>query len=124
MIVKNTASNTIISVNCKTANTFISRFAGLMGKASLPEGEGLLIMPCNSIHMFFMKFSLDIVFIDKDNIVIHLIKGIKPWRVSKIVKRAYCALELPCGTISRTEMKVGDRLTFSKLSSEQNLIEV
>ncbi|TYQ17662.1 UNVERIFIED_CONTAM: hypothetical protein Cloal_0020 [Acetivibrio alkalicellulosi] len=113
MIVKNISKNTILASNCKVANTFFKRFLGLMFKKYLPLGQGLLITPCNSIHMFFMKFPLDIVFIDKGQTVVYTIENITPWKCSKIIKTSYSVLELPVGTIKNTQTTVGDKIGFS-----------
>lgn len=110
MVVKNITRNTILSSDCGRARTFLSRFAGLQFKKSLPEGGGLLLTPCNSIHTFFMRFAIDAVFIDSDGIVLHIAEGVKPWRVSKIISGARSVLELPAGTAIATGTKIGDRI--------------
>lgn len=112
MKVVNTTKKTTLCTNCKVANNFISRFIGLMGKKNLPEGNGLLITPCNSIHMFFMNMPLDIIFIDKNNMIVHLLENIKPWSLSGIMHGSCSAIELPSGTIKKTSSSVGDRLQF------------
>lgn len=74
----------------------------------LPEGGGLVIEPCNSIHMFFMRYPLDVLFLDKDGAVVFMYAGIKPWRVGRIVRGAKLAVELPAGTIDTTRTQTGD----------------
>ena len=76
-----------------------ARFMGLMGRPVLEPGQGLLLDPCNSIHMFFMRFAIDAVFIDKRMKVKRVIRNLKPWRVSPIVFGAKRVLELPAGTV-------------------------
>lgn len=110
MKVLNSGKNTILAENCSIADTFVSRFKGLMGVSKFPAGSGLLIVPCNSIHMFFMKIPLDIVFLDRSNTVVHLIEDIQPWKISKIVSKAHSVLELPSGTIKASCTCIGDRL--------------
>lgn len=88
------------------------RFLGLMGKRSLPDGGGLLIRPCNSIHMFFMRMPLDVLHCgasgpDGDP-VLRILKRIKPWRVGPIVRGSKYVLELPAGTIERTGTQIND----------------
>ena len=78
----------------------------------LPEGGGLVIEPCNSIHMFFMRYPLDVVFTDGEGRVLFVYQGIKPWRMGRIVKGAKRAIELPEGTVERTHTKVGDMLSL------------
>ncbi len=110
MIIRNVSKNTVIAEKCEIADNFLSRFLGLMFKNELPEGNGLLITPCNSIHMFFMKFPLDIIFIDKEYNIVHLIENIKPWKFSEIIWSSNSVIELPTGAISKTRTAVGDRL--------------
>jgi hypothetical protein len=110
MEIRNISKDTLLAEKCAIADNFTTRLLGLMGKKNLPSGHGLLITPCNSIHMFFMSFPLDIVFIDKSNTVIYTRESIKPWRVSKIVKRACSVIELPSGSIRQSGTEVGDRL--------------
>ena len=85
---------------------------GLMGRKGLPEGAGLFISPCSSIHSFFMRFSFDALFLDSNNEVVHIIHSMPPYRVSQIISRAVGVLELPAGAAVATETVVGDRLEF------------
>ncbi|MCX7708217.1 MAG: DUF192 domain-containing protein [Clostridia bacterium] len=112
MIVFNETRNRCIASKCSLADTFVKRFIGLMGKSELPDNYGLMISPCNSIHMFFMRFPLDIIFIDKENKVVHQVENILPWKVSRIVPQARSAIELPVGTIRITETTLGDQLSI------------
>lgn len=82
----------------EVARSTWSRFMGLMGRPGLAEGDGLLLDPCNSIHMFFMRFAIDAVFIDKRMRVKRVIRNLKPWRISPIVFGAKKVLELPAGS--------------------------
>lgn len=112
MKVINTTRNTILACNCSIAHSFWARFKGLQLKRSLPQGSGLLITPCNSIHMFFMRFPIDAVFIDKDQVVLFIEENIKPWRISKMVRKSKEVLELPAGTSAAAGAKPGDRLQY------------
>lgn len=78
----------------------------------LKDGSGLIIEPCNSIHMFFMRYPLDVVFLDREGRVVFMYEGIKPWRVGRIVKGAKVAVELPEGTIKQSKTQVGDTLVL------------
>ncbi|QFT88463.1 hypothetical protein FIU87_07400 [Bacillus sp. THAF10] len=95
----------------KSADTIFSRLMGLMFKKDLLD-EGLLITPCNSIHMFFMRFPIDVVFLDKNNCIVLCIRHFKPWRVSPIVKNSYSVLELPIGSIDEFCLEVGKCVTL------------
>lgn len=112
MKVLNTSKNTTLGENISLADTFLTRTLGLIPRSSISDGEGLIIDPCNSIHMFFMRFPIDVLFVGSDNIVVYVIKNIKPWRVSKVVWNAKYVIELPVGTVERTNTKVGDKLNI------------
>jgi hypothetical protein len=101
--------NKILSKNILLAETFLSRLIGLMFKEKLVDADGLLIDPCRSIHTFFMKYSLDIVFLSEENKVIKIIRHMKPWRLSWIYFRAIKTLELPAGQLP-SYIKEGDFL--------------
>lgn len=110
MIIKNTLKNTVLAEDCRIADSFFSRFLGLMGKKTLKPGAGLLIEPCSSIHMLFMRFPIDVVFLCPENEIVYIIKSIKPWRLSPLVRKARSVLELPAGTVESSLTEVGDRL--------------
>lgn len=108
----NKSKNKIIGDRIEIAETYCTRLKGLLGKKHLDIGEGLIIRPCNNIHMLFMNISLDIVFMSRSGEVVYLIKGIKPWRISPIVRNAYEVLELPVGIIEVAEIEIGDLITL------------
>jgi uncharacterized protein len=112
MIIRNKMKLTALAKNCHVADSFSARLQGLIGKRGISEEYALIISPCNTIHMFFMKFCLDIIFVDKNNRVVHLIENIKPWRLSKIVWSANCVIELQTDTIKRSRTEIGDILEF------------
>jgi uncharacterized membrane protein (UPF0127 family) len=101
--------NKVLSTDILMAESLISRLIGLMFKQRLEGADGLLIDPCRSIHTFFMRYSLDIVFISKDNKIIKIIRDMKPWRVTWIYFRASKTLELPAGNLP-VDLKEGDSL--------------
>jgi uncharacterized membrane protein (UPF0127 family) len=96
-----TAAGTVVAAHVEVAEGVVSRFLGLMGRAELPEGHGLALRPCNSIHMFFMRFPLDVLFVDGDGRVVRVLHSIRPWRASTLVRGAKAAIELPAGTAQR-----------------------
>ncbi|WP_066363271.1 DUF192 domain-containing protein [Neobacillus drentensis] len=96
-----------IPYQIKLADSFFIRLKGLMFRKDPIKDEGLWIVPCNAIHMFFMKFPLDIVLLNKQNEVIKVYHSLKPWRMTKPVKAAYSTLELPAGTINQLGIYVG-----------------
>jgi uncharacterized protein len=110
MKVLNLTRNSTLADQAERAANFFSRGRGLMMAPPLPAGGGLVIEPCNSIHMFFMRYPLDIVFIDKGGKVLFMYKGIKPWRMGRVVRSARTAIELPEGAIDLSCTQVGDML--------------
>jgi uncharacterized membrane protein (UPF0127 family) len=86
------------------------RFLGLMGRTELPRGHGLYLRPCSSIHMFFMRFPLDVAFIDKEGRVLRAYHGLRPWRMSRVVFGAEAAVELPAGTLAGFGVDTGTLL--------------
>jgi uncharacterized membrane protein (UPF0127 family) len=85
-----------------------TRTRGLLGRESLDAGEGLYIVPCQWVHMFGMKFPIDVAFLDREGRVLALQHSLKPNRVSKLVWRADGVLELPAGTLESTGTQPGD----------------
>ena len=110
MIIKNISKGTVLSDSCKRADSFFVRFVGLMGKKELEPGSGLILTPCNSIHMFFMRFPIDAVFIDSNNKVVYLMENLEPWRISPVIRKAHSVIELLPGTISSSGTELGDTL--------------
>lgn len=68
-------------VQAEVAETFAERAKGLIGRSGLPKGHGLLILRCNCIHTFFMRFSIDATFLDRQNRVVRVVRNIRPWRL-------------------------------------------
>jgi uncharacterized membrane protein (UPF0127 family) len=110
VIARNLTTGAVIAPNTSVADSPWPRFKGLMLRGPLAEGEALLIQPCNSVHMFFMRIALDIVFLDKEGAVVKVVSGLKPWRMALGGKGAHTALELASGAASG--ISVGDRLVF------------
>jgi uncharacterized membrane protein (UPF0127 family) len=97
------------------ARSIWRRFLGLMFRRTLPAGSGLVLLPEGQIHMFFMRFALDVVHADRDGVVVRLVEGIKPWRVGPMVRGCKLVVELPVGTIARTGTQVGDTLQLEEV---------
>ena len=86
-----------------------SRSKGLLGRESMDADEGMWIVPCPMIHTFFMKFSIDVLFLKRDLTVARVIEDLKPWRLSPWVLSAHSVLELKGGVL-RGAVRPGDRL--------------
>jgi len=81
---------------------------GLLGKKELPFGEALWIKPCFSVHTFFMKFPIDVIFLNKTNQVIAAVSNLTPNRMTRLYPQSFSVLELPTGTIDASNTKIGD----------------
>jgi len=89
------------------------RVRGLMFRKELPEDEGLLIPGCSSIHMFFMRFPIDVVYLDDEDCVVRIVNGIRPWRLSAC-RGARSVLEMAAGRARQAQLQAGDRLRFER----------
>jgi len=112
--VRNRTRGTVLARRAQRADTWWSRFRGLMFQASLPAEEGLILEPCSSIHMFFVRFPIDVAFATSGGRVVAAIRGIRPWRMTRIYFRARLAVELPAGVLRSTGTVVGDELLFER----------
>jgi uncharacterized membrane protein (UPF0127 family) len=101
----------------RVADRFSTRLVGLLRDKALAHGDGLWILPCNSIHSIGMKFIFDAVFLDKNLRVVHLIHEMKAWRASKIVFAAHSVLELPAGIIAQSATVIGDQFEMQRLQA-------
>jgi uncharacterized membrane protein (UPF0127 family) len=105
----------VLAERAELARSFMSRWRGLMGRASLPEGYALIIYPESSIHTFFMRLPIDVLFVDRGDRVVGLreamppsrpFAGVAPWRGRYVI-------EMPTGVIQATGTAVGDQLVLT-----------
>ena len=109
MIAYNATRRAPVATKVERADTAASRSKGLLGRESLAADEALWIVPCPMIHTFFMKFPIDVLFLDADLQVRRVIEDLKPWRLSPWVLSARSVLELKGGAL-KGAVRVGDRL--------------
>jgi uncharacterized protein len=100
---------TIVCERCLLAETALTRMKGLLGRRDLPSGEGILLKPASSVHMAFMRFAIDAVFLDGERRVVKIAAELKPWRAAG-ARGSRSVLELPAGEAARRGLSVGDRL--------------
>jgi len=108
MKITNTTKNIILAHKGVIADSFSSRIKGLLGREALEKSEALVLSNCRQIHMFFMRFAIDVVFLDKDHKVVGLVKNILPFHCSPIFWHAHLAVELPAGAIQSTNTQIND----------------
>lgn len=99
----------VVCEQCLVAARPLRRMRGLLGRRDLPQGEGILLRPAGSIHTFFMRFSIDAVFLNESGVVLGIAAGIRPWRVAAC-KSARSVLELAAGESERRGLEVGETL--------------
>jgi uncharacterized membrane protein (UPF0127 family) len=104
-------SGRVVCARCAVADNPWTRLRGLLGRAGLEPDEGLLIRPTNSIHMFFMRFPIDAVFLDRKLVVLRVVPGLAPWRTA-MQRGAKAVLELPAGAAEGAGIRDGTRLTY------------
>lgn len=108
----------IVCERCLIADTPLSRLRGLLGRDELGADEGLLLTPESSIHMWFMRFPIDVVFLEADLTVLSVRENVKPWRTAGH-RGARAVLELPTGTCRRRGLSPGDRLTLEDQAEDE-----
>jgi uncharacterized membrane protein (UPF0127 family) len=106
---RNERTGAVVAAHVLTAFDSASRRTGLLHQDGLPEGTGLVIAPSNAIHTFFMRFAIDVAFVSKDGRIVKVRAAVPPWRIAGAL-RGYAVIELPAGTLERTDTRRGDRL--------------
>ena len=102
-------NGSIVCERCLLAETALTRMRGLLGRRELPSGEGILLKPASSVHMAFMRFAIDAVFLDRDMRVVKVAADLRPWRVAA-ARGAKSVLEIASGEAARRGLSEGDRL--------------
>ena len=109
----NVTRGTELASRLEVAGSGNKRSKGLLGRGSLLPGEGLWIVPCESVHTFFMRFPIDLIYIDRQHRIRKVRSSVGAWRLSACLS-AHSVLELPAGTIRDTGTERGDRLEFNR----------
>lgn len=108
----------VVCERCVLADRMLARMRGLLGRKELPAGEGMLITPESQVHTWFMRFPIDIVFLDADYTVLGVRESVRPWRMAGC-RGARAVLELRAGTCARHAIRPGDRLSLAD-AGDQN----
>ncbi len=109
--VTNLTRGTTIVSSGRVAARFWSRFRGLMLAPPLPAGAGLVIVPCSSIHTQFMRFPIDVLYVNKEDVIVGIDRNLHPWRIGRFYKKVHYVVELPAGGAEGCQ--VGDKLEIS-----------
>lgn len=102
LVARSRSGEIVVAESTRHAVTFAQRFKGLLFSDQL--SGALIIHKCQAVHMMFMRYSIDVLFADRDGNVLKCISNLKPWRCSPFVKDAYFAVELPAGTIAKYQL--------------------
>ncbi len=108
----NVSKNVLVALEVEIAETGWARLKGLIGRSAVdfPQGRGLWISPSQGVHTIGMSFPIDVVYLDSKGHVVKLYHRLAPFRVAALKLSARSVLELPAGTLARTQTEVGDRL--------------
>lgn len=112
LTVRNNTRGTVLG-RVQVADSLWQRAKGLLGTPMLSPGSGLWLSPCQSVHTCFMRYAIDVAFLDETNKVLAL-STLPPWRISRWVARSRGVLEFPAGTLRQTETQVGDVLELKE----------
>ena len=110
-------SGELVCARCEVADTVLRRTWGLLGRRGLEPDGGMLITRTGSVMTFFMRFPIDVVFLDRDERVVGIAHDLRPWRIAA-ARRAKSSLELPAGTAAGRGLRVGDVLVFEAAGAE------
>lgn len=113
-----TNEGVVLCERCEIPKTAFGRMRGLLGRECLEPGTGMLIDRAGSVHMFFMRFPIDVVFLGRDRRVVGLKHRLAPWRVAG-ARRAVASLELPAGRAAEVGVEKGDVLAFEDLATRK-----
>ena len=113
---RNQTRNTLLGETVEVADTSEKRRVGLLKHTRLDPGSGLWIVPCESVHTFFMKFPIDLVYLDKSRKVRKVRHAVPAWRLSACFT-AHSILELPAGTAEKSGTLPGDELFIEKMNA-------
>jgi uncharacterized membrane protein (UPF0127 family) len=108
----NRTRQVFLATTLALADTHWSRLRGLLGASpgDLGNGWGLWIVPCRGVHTLAMRFPIDVVYLDRDGIVVHIDENLKPWRFARVHMQAASVLELPRQVLAATGTVVGDKI--------------
>lgn len=110
-----------VATHAKVADSYLTRLVGLLGTTNswARPGRGLWILPCHGVHTFGMLYALDLIFLDRNYVVVDTEEHVRPFRISKLSFKAYSILELPAHTVFRTETRVGDQFEISPVRTPE-----
>ena len=105
-----------LATHARRADGFAARLVGLMGRRALAPGEALVLVPAAAVHSFFLRFPLDLLYLDRDGTILRAQEALPPWRLGAL-RTVGCRaiLELPAGSVAASGSRVGDRLRIERI---------
>jgi uncharacterized membrane protein (UPF0127 family) len=112
VVLRREADGQVLCEHCVVADTALRRMRGLLGRRELPRGEGIVLRPGWSIHTAFMRFPIDVVFVDADQVVLRVVPSLRPWRAA-VCRGSHDVVELASGECVHFGLETGDRVTWA-----------
>ncbi|MCL6638094.1 MAG: DUF192 domain-containing protein [Firmicutes bacterium] len=109
----NLANGSVLADRVAVADSFAKRLKGLIGRRAINRGEALILYPCKSVHTCFLNFPIDVLFIDREALVLHILESMRPYRLSPVISLSYMVVELPAGCVAATGTEAGHRLKLT-----------
>ena len=113
--ITNKTRGQVLADNARLVRSYWERLIGLMGRKALAQNEGLIIDPCSSVHMFWMRFAIDVIYVNKEHVIVGIDHDLRPWRIGHFYRKVQYVIELPAGKAHETGAQVGDRLILENL---------
>lgn len=117
----NQRTDVSVADRVEVAVTRKSRRKGLLGRSGLEASSALILAPCAAVHTMFMRFAIDVVFVDSDGCALRMVPNLGPWRIA-VEPFAHAVVELPAGSLSQCHVNVGDRLYLRKDDGDRVLL--
>jgi uncharacterized membrane protein (UPF0127 family) len=111
-ILQNSRTGLMLAVEIEPAFDSKSRNRGLLGRAGMDDGSALILAPCSSVHTFFMRFAIDVLFVKKDGRVVKTYSALPAWRIA-FAPGAFATIELPAGTVEASDTRSGDTVVLT-----------
>jgi uncharacterized protein len=115
---RNERTGAVVARDAYRAANPLSRMRGLLGRSSLPAGEAIILEPAASIHMFFMRFGIDVLFLDSSGAVLKVVRDLRPWRLAS-AKGARSVIEMAAGSTNGLDLEPGDRVVREPRKGEK-----
>ncbi len=116
----NRTQQSFLATDVTTAATHWARLRGLLATKALDPGKGLWIIPCHGVHTLAMRYAIDVVYLDEQNVVVYLVENVQPWRITSVRMEAATVLELPAHTIWSTHTQVGDQIEIRPVAARHS----